>query len=95
MAFMRLRQPVEAPDLPAPFGAPLRLCGLERPFALCTFIAPGGRDAGLVIVDLRDFRLMAVSDAYVNVVRMAPTDDAHATAECASRVDMGSDDSST
>jgi hypothetical protein len=58
---------------------------------MCTFIAPGGRDAGLVIVDLREFRLMAVSEEYVNVVRMASTDDAPAIVERESSVDMDSD----
>ena len=63
------------PEPPAPLGAPLRIVGLQFPFAMCTFLTPGGGDGGLVIVDLRHFQLMRLETGYVDAVRLAADPD--------------------
>ena len=66
---IRMRIPagamVEPPVSP---GIPLKVLGLNLPFALAGVLVPGGGYSGPVVIDLHNFKVMAVTDSYVRAV---------------------------
>ena len=53
---------------PVPAGVPLRVLECSLPFVVCAVIAPGGGEAGPIILDLREIQLCRLGPAFVNAI---------------------------
>jgi hypothetical protein len=56
------------PELPVQPGVPLRVIATSFPFVACSIIQPSGREAGPVMIDLRDVRLCRMDQRFAGAI---------------------------